>query len=173
MPAGGIDVELSLTNLVPDDANITESGGKYYYHTTSTGNKTLSFKTADNRTAAVSVTLSHEDFEPDSGTSSSRSRLTIPANTFNMTTAPNNNNTDIYIYSNTTTLSASTLFASFRKNNNNRNNAEIQFNTGPGYPDYGQNVYLRYSRNNNYYYATTTAGNLYSGGTVAFSSTSW
>ena len=173
MPAGGIDVELSLTNLVPDDANITESGGKYYYHTTSTGNKTLSFKTADNRTAAVSVTLSHEDFEPDSGTSSSRSRLTIPANTFNMTTAPNNNNTDIYIYSNTTTLSASTLFASFRKNNNNRNNAEIQFNTGPGYPDYGQNVYLRYSRNNNYYYATTTAGNLYSGGTVAFSRTSW
>ena len=80
MPAVGyIDIELGLTNLVPDDANIITSEGKYYYRAYSTGTKTLSLKTADSQTAAVGVQLKHSSFAPAVGTQNTRSYVTIAA----------------------------------------------------------------------------------------------
>ena len=166
MPASGsIDIELNLTNLVPNDANITESGGKYYYRATSKGTKTLNLKTAGSQTASVTVELIHVDFIPASQSQTERNYLNIAANTFTMTysTAPQNNNTPIYICSN---KNLSNQLTSFNKNNSNKN-TEISFDNT--YLDYDQKLYMWYSRSNTYYYATTTAGTLYGGGTVAFS----
>lgn len=167
MPAVGyIDIELNLTNLEPNDANIITSNGKYYYRANSKGTKTINLKTADNRTAAVGVELRNPFFANSVTTQGTRNYVTVASNTFTMTytTAPQNNNTDIYIF---TDKALSNQLTTFRKNNNNRNNAAISFNGT--ILDYDQKLYMRYSRNNTYYYASTTAGTLYSGGTVAFS----
>jgi hypothetical protein len=78
MPAVGyIDIELNLTNLVPNDANITQSGGKYYYRASSKGTHTLNLKTAGSQTASVAVELIHGDFVPASASQSTRSYLSI------------------------------------------------------------------------------------------------
>ena len=167
MPAiGYIDIELNLTNLVPNDGNITESGGKYYYRATSKGTKTINLKTSGSRTASVGVELLHGDFVPAEGTQTTRSYLNLAANAFSMTysgTTPNTN-TDIYIYSN---RGLTTQIGSFRRNNNYKNNTAISFSGTV--LDYDQYVYMKYTQTN-VYYATTTAGTLYSGGTVTFSS---
>lgn len=169
MPAGGIDIELNLTNLVPNDGNITTSGGKYYYHVSTKGTKTLNLMTADNRTAAVSVELIHDDFDEFVGTKSERSYVSIAAGTFSMTysdysPSSGGNGTNIYIFSD---KALNTQIATFNRNSNNKNNAAISFNNT--ILDYDQKLYMRYNRYNTNYYATTTAGTLYDGGTVAFS----
>ena len=56
---GGFDVVLDLENLESNsDPNLTynSTDGKYYYHVTSAGQKTVNLKTAGNRTGAATVT---------------------------------------------------------------------------------------------------------------------
>ena len=78
MPAVGyIDIELNLTNLVPNDGNITEANGKYYYRATTKGAKTINFKTSGSQTASVGVELVHNDFVTSTNAETTRSYLNI------------------------------------------------------------------------------------------------
>ena len=171
MPAVGyIDIELNLSNLEPNnDANIVESGGKYYYRAYSTGTKSVSLKTSGSQTASVGVQLVHRNFLSARSEAGNRSYLSLTSNTFTIS-YPNGtckNNTSITIYSDMNFTTA--IGNSFTKNNSNKNSSSISFNNVV--LDYDQTIYMRYINNNKYYYATTTAGTLYNGGTVTFSAT--
>lgn len=163
--AGYIDIELGLTNLVRNtsDANIREQGGKVYYRATSTGAQTLHLRTSGNRTEDVAVSLNHGDFRTAS-LNSGRRYLTIAQNTFSMTYGNNapNNNTNFYIYSD---KQASDELATYRRYNTYYNRA-ITFDTAI---DYDQSLYIRYTSSNNTYRVTTTAGHIYDGGAITFS----
>ena len=179
MPSGGIDIELALTNIIPDDSNITESGGKYYYHATSTGNKTLSFRTSGDRTGTVSVGLSHNDFNPATVTAT-RSYINIAAGKITNTapekgTYRNNRNTvNICTDENCTNVVASYTVNYITQNNTNSqtNYRAANFSSNP--VDASKLLYFKMYSNNNqkYYYATLTAEELYNNGgnsTVTFS----
>ena len=182
MPAVGyIDIELNLTNLVPNDNNITQSGGKYYYRATSKGTKTLNLKTAGSQTASVSVELIHGDFVPATGSQTTRSYLTIASGRIT-NTGPNNSmrqyNNTVNIYTDrrlTNQVSSYTTNTGSRTAYNSAtNNSAANFASNVVNAD--SNLYLSmYSRyNNTTYYVSTTAGALYNNGnatSITFSTT--
>lgn len=179
MPAVGyIDIELNLTNLVPNDANITENGGKYYYRASSKGTKTLNLKTAGSQTASVTVELIHGDFIPASQSQTTRTYLKIEAGKIT-NVGPNNafrnNRNTVYVY---TDKNSSTQVASYQTNSTGYNVTSATnysaANFASNIVDADTKLYLSmYSNNNKYTYrATTTAGTLYNNGgnsTVTFS----
>ena len=179
MPAGGIDIEIGLTNLVPNDANITEIGGKYYYHVTTKGTKTLNFKTADDREAAVSVEVNGEGFETLTGTQATRSYLNIAAGKITNSVPSGsypfwNNRNTVNIY---TDRSLTQQVASYTTNTNNNKYATnyTAASFASNIVDASTKLYLSmyasaYDRTT--YYASTTAEALYNNGgnsTVVFS----
>ena len=180
MPAVGyIDIELNLTNLEPNDSNITESGGKYYYRATSKGTKTLNLKTAGSQTASVGVELVHGDFIPATGTQSSRSYLNIAAGkiTNSVPNASNpfrNSRNTVYVY---TDRDMTNQVSSYTTNTNNTatsrtNYSAANFASNP--VDASQVLYfkMRSVYNGNTYYASATASQLYNNGgnsTITFS----
>ena len=180
MPAGGIDIELNLTNLTPDDANIVERDGKYYYHTTSKGTKTLNFKTSESQTLGVGVELVHNDFETASVTQNTRSYLNIAAGKIT-NTAPENgayrgNQNLVTIY---TDENCTNAIATYNVNQTNSTNSNSQTNYNAA--DFSSNIvdaskllYFKQhsNRTGNDYWATIKAENLYNNGgnsTVTFS----
>jgi len=173
MPAGGIDIEIGLTNLVPNnDANITESGGKYYYHASTTGTQTLNLKTADNRSAAVSVVLNSDGFETLTGTQATRSNVTIAAQKIQF-------NNDSY-YGNTVTCysdsgynnSVGSFTGSRTGGMGNRRYYNAAF-TFTEVVDADQTIYMRYAEvgwwSTTYYIASATAIDMYNGTTCTIS----
>ena len=184
MPGVGyIDIELGLTNLVPDDGNIIEDllNGKYYYRATSKGTKTISFKTADSQTAAVAVQLSHSDFVTAIGTQSTRSYLNIASGKIT-NSGPNNSlrsyNNTVNIYTN---KALSSQVSSYTTNTGSWSSYASATNStaadfASNVVDANQSLYLSmYSRyNTTTYYASTTAQQLYNNGgnsTVTFTTT--
>ncbi len=178
IPAGGINIELGMTNLVPNDGNIIESEGKYYYRATSTGTKTISFKTSGNRTAEVALTLSHGDFETASDVSG-RQYMTIAAgritNSVPGATRPfRTNRNTVYVF---TDKSGSSQVSSYTTNTSNSGTSVTNYsaaNFASNVVDATQSLYLRMTSvyNENTYWATTTAETLYNNGgtsTVTFS----
>lgn len=182
MPAAGyIDIELNLTNLVPDDANIFQSGSKYYYRATSKGTKTVNLKTAGSQTASVSVELIHGDFVPASQAQTTRSYLNIAAGKIT-NSGPNNslrqsrNTVNIYTNKGLTNQVASytTNTGSYSTYNSATNYTAAAFS--PNIVDATDKLYLSMYSNYNRttYYASTTAEALYNNGgnsTVTFSTT--
>ena len=181
MPAGGIDIRLDLTNLTRDtsDGNLSESNGVIFYHATRTGSQTLNLLTTGNRTANVSVTLVHGDFE-EATLASGRRYLTIASGRIT-NTGPNNSmrsyNNTVNIYTNkglsnqvgsytVNTGSYSSSYASAT------NNAALTFtsNTIDATSKLYLSMYSQYNRTT--YYVSTTASALYNSGnavTVTFS----
>lgn len=178
MPAGGIDIELSLTNLVPNDGNITTSGGKYYYHVSTKGTKTLNFMTADNRTAAVSVELIHEDFDDFVGTTSDRSYLNIAAGKItnsvpNATRPFRNNRNTVHVY---TDINSSQEVSNYTTNTSN-NGTSVTNYSAASFSGHAvdASTMLYFSMRSEYYgstyWASMTASALYNNGnnvTVTF-----
>ena len=176
---GYIDIELNLTNLMPNDANITESGGKYYYRATSTGTKTLSLKTSGSQTASVSVELNHGDFVPATGSQITRQYLNIAAgkitNRVSGATAPfKGSSNTVYVY---TARNGTGQVSSYTTNTDNsatsRTNKSAA-NFASNIVDATTTLYLKMpSENNKYiYWASTTAETLYNSGdavTIDFS----
>ena len=171
MPAVGyIDIELNLTNLAPDDANIIESGGKYYYRAYSTGTKTIGLKTADNRTDAVAVELRNPYFANSVTTQSTRQYLNIatgritnigPNNAFR-----NSRNT-VYIYTNKNSTGQVSSYQTNQTGNNatsatNYSAANFASNVVDASTKLYLSMYSNYNRVT--YRATTTAGALYNNG---------
>ena len=190
MPAGGIDIELNLTNLVPDDAYIIQSGGKYYYRTTTKGTKTLNFKTAGSQTASVSVELLHGDFVPATGTQTTRQYLTIANGRVTNSLAGYGNYRPFYYQNNPVTIftnkDATGQVASYTTNRSTNNYQSTSQTNSAAFTfteivDASTKLYLQmhaqiyYNYSSNYYYdfwASTTAENLYNNGnatTVTFS----
>ena len=173
MPSAGyIDIELNLTNLVPDvDANIVTSGGKYYYRATSKGTKTVSLKTADNRTAAVGVQLRHSSFAEATATQSTRNYVTIAAQKvqFTGTYSSNYNEQTVRCYSDS---GYSTQVGSFTGTraasgwNYNYYNGAFTFTASV---DATQTIYMRYQSNRYNYTASATAWDMYKGTSCAIS----
>lgn len=187
MPAVGyIDIELNLTNLEPNDANITQSGDKYYYRATSKGTKTLNLKTSGSQTASVGVELLHGDFIPASKNQTTRTYLNIAAG--KITNSVPDSYRPFRTYSNTvnvyTDKTGTTQVASYTTNTSNNgtsvtNSSAVNF--ASNVIDATTSLYLKltssYRYNNNYtpyiYWCSTTAGALYNNGgnsTVSFSS---
>jgi len=180
MPAVGyIDIELNLTNLAPNDQNITESGGKYYYRATSTGTKTINLKTAGSQTASVSVELIHGDFIPSSATQTTRTYLNIAAgkitNSVPGATRPfRQNRNTVYVFTN---KNATGQVSSYTTNTDNTATTRTNYsaaNFASNVVDADQHLYLRMRSeyNSTTYWATTTAATLYNNGgnsTVTFS----
>lgn len=170
MPAiGYIDIELNLTNLVPNnDANIHSSGGKYYYRATSKGTKTLSLKTSGSQTASVSVELLHGDFVPATGTQTTRQYVTIAAQSIEFTGRASNyygNTVTCYSDSNYSTSVGS--FTGTRTGwvmNYSYYNGEFTFTR---IVDAEQTIYMRYVSSGWFgstnYVASATAINMYNG----------
>ncbi|MBR1509356.1 MAG: hypothetical protein IJ623_01710 [Bacteroidales bacterium] len=171
MPAVGyIDIELGLTNLVPDDANIITAEGKYYYRAYSTGTKTLSLKTADSQTAAVGVQLKHRFFATAVGTQSSRQYLNIAAGRIT-NIGPNNafrnSRNTVYIYTNkNTTGQVSSYQTNLTGNNATSATNYSAANFASNVVDASTKLYLSMYSNYNRvtYRATTTAEALYNNG---------
>ena len=182
MPAVGyIDIELNFTNLVPNDQNITQSGGKYYYRATSKGTKTINLKTAGSQTASVSVELIHGDFVPATGSQTTRQYLTIASG--RITNSVPNSGSPFRYYNNTvnvyTNKALTNQVSSYTTATANRNVTSAASNSAanfsPNIVDATTKLYLSMYSNNNAttYYASTTAGDLYNNGnavTVTFSS---
>lgn len=173
MPAGGINIELNLVNLVPDDANIIQSGGKYYYRATSKGTKTLNLKTSGSQTASVSVELIHGDFVPASVAQTTRSYVTIPAQSveFTGTYASNYRNNTVTCYSNN---AYSLQIGSFTGTRVYSNWAYRYYNEGFTFSaivDATQTVFMRYRTNNYDYTASATALDMYEGTSCAVTRT--
>lgn len=182
VPSGGIDIELTLTNLEPNnDANVRKVDGKYYYHVTSTGAKTINLKTAGDRKGDIGIELNHDDFYPVSATKSEREYLNIAAGKITNTGSVNNmfrqyNNT-VNVY---TDINTTNLVASYTTNTANGNNYRTATNNSAA--DFTPNVvdattklyfsmYSRYIGNGNTYWASMTASELYNSGnnvTVTF-----
>ena len=171
MPGVGyIDIELGLTNLEPNDANIITSEGKYYYRAYSKGNHTISLKTSGSQTAAVGVQLSHSSFKTAVGTQSTRSYLNIAAGRITNNGPSNafrNNRNTVYIYTN---KNSTGQVASYQTNQTGRNATSATnysaANFASNVVDADTNLYLSmYSNyNSTTYRATTTAGALYNNG---------
>lgn len=168
MPAEGIDIELGLTNLIPtDDSGINKVGGKYYYHVTSTGTKTLNFKTADNRTADVSVELTNQEFEVLTS-SQTRSNVSIASQRIQFT-----GNYNYAYYDNTVTCYSdsgySTQVGSFTGTRTGTMGNRKYYNsafTFTGVVDANQTIYMLYSDTGWWttnYVASATAINMYNG----------
>ena len=181
MPAVGyVDIELNLTNLEPNDANITESGGKYYYRASSKGAHTINLKTDGSQTAAVGVELIHRDFLSTTGSTDSRSYLTIASGKITNTAPENgtykNNNNTVNICIDET---CENIISSYRTNqawgtntNSQSNNSAASFS--PNSVDATKLLYLKMHSNytGHDYWATITAEELYNNGgnsTVTFS----
>jgi hypothetical protein len=177
MPAVGyIDIELNLTNLVPNDANITYSNGKYYYRATSKGTKTLNLKTAGSQTASVSVELIHGDFVPATGSQITRQYLSIASGKItnriadvNYYSRPFRYSSTVNIYSNknlSNQVSTYTVTASDWSETATSNSVA---NFSPNIVNATDKLYLSmYSRQmGNTYYASTTAETLYNNGNAA------
>ena len=183
MPAEGhIDIELNLTNLVidPTDPNILENSGKYYYRAESKGAHTMKLKTADSQTAAVGVELIHRNFLPTTGSTNSRSYLSIASGKIT-NTAPESG--AYYWYENTVNIytdkdcvnnkvsSYTTDYTYLVNNSGSQNNTSAASFTAP--VDAKQLLYFKlYSQNKKKdYWATLTAEDLYNNGgnsTVTF-----
>lgn len=164
MPAGGIDIELNLTNLVPDDANIIQSGGKYYYRATTKGTKTLNFKTAGSQTASVSVELIHEDFAPVTGSQTTRSYVTIAAQKVQFTgnRAGNYYNNTVTCYSNSNYSTSVGSFTGTREYNWGWQYYNGAF-TFTAVVDATQTIYMRYQDNTYNYTSSARALAMYNG----------
>lgn len=182
MPAGGIDIELNLTNLVPNnDANIIESGGKYYYRTSTKGTKTMNLKTSDSQTAPVSVELLHRDFVPATGSQTTRQYLSIASGRITNTVSGAGQYSRNFRYSNTVTIftdrNMTNQVSSYTINGTDYSNSVTSnsaANFSPNIVDADTKLSLSmYSRQaGTTYYASTTAGALYNNGgnsTVTFS----
>lgn len=166
MPVTGfIDIELNLTNLVPNnDANIIQSGGKYYYRANSTGTKTLNLKTSGSQTASVSVELIHGDYLPASAAQTTRSYVSIPAQNVQFTDYGSN------YYNNTVTCySDSGYTASVGSFTGTRNGTALNRRywngafTFTGIVDATQTIYMRYRASNYDYTTSATALDMYNG----------
>lgn len=161
MPAVGyIDIELNLTNLVPDDNNIYESGGKYYYRASSKGSKTLNFKTATSQSAAVGVELVHNDFISITSTQATRSYVSIAAQKIQFNNG-NYNTRTVTCYSDS---GYNNRVGSFTGTSNNRRYYNGAF-TFTGIVDANQTIYMRYVNGNRSYVASATAIAMYNGTT--------
>jgi hypothetical protein len=170
MPAEGIDIELGLTNLVPtDDSGINKVGGKYYYHVTSTGTKTLNLKTTDDRTANVSVELNGPGFIARTETKT-RTNVTIAAQKVRFTGdyASNYRNNTVRCYSDSNYSTSVGSFSGTRTGNNwsgyTYYNGAFTFT---GAVDATQTIYMRYQDNNYNYTASATALNMFNGTSCA------
>ena len=180
VPSGGIDIELTLTNLEPNnDANVHIENGKYYYHVTSTGAKTINLKTAGDRRGAIGIELYHDDFYTVSA-EKEREYLNIASGKITNSGSANNmfrqyNNT-VNVYTDVTTTN---LVASYTTNTGNNNN-NYRSATNNSAADFTPNVvdattklyfsmYSQYNRTT--YWASMTASELYNSGnnvTVTF-----
>ena len=179
MPSSNeINIELNLTNLEPNDANIIESGGKYYYRATSKGTKTISLKTAGSQTASVAVELIHGDFVPASASQSTRSYISIASGRITNTCVANSfrNTNTVRIYTN----KALTTQVSSYTTNTSRTGTSVTSSSAANFAsnivDATSKLYLSMysSQNNTTYYASTTAASLYNNGnatTITFSTT--
>lgn len=175
MPAVGyIDIELNLTNLESNDANITYSNGKYYYRATSKGTKTLNLKTAGSQTASVGVELNHGDFISATGTQTTRQYVSIAAQNVQFTGSGSNyyNNT-VTCYSDSNYSTAVGSFTGTRSGNVlNRKYWNGAF-TFTGIVDANQTIYMRAAVDGwlgtTYYIASATAINMYNGTSCAVS----
>ena len=176
MPAAGyIDIELTLTNLEPNDANISSSGGKYYYRATSTGTKTIYLRTTS--TEDLSVDLAHRDFVSATRTQSTRSYLNIDSgkitNYVPNASSPFRNSNTVYVY---TDLYCNNEVSHYTTNTSNSStsvtsNSPAEFSSME--IDANTTLYLSMASrsNGNTYWATMTAGDLYNNGnnvTVTF-----
>lgn len=181
---GGFDVVLDLENLEPDsNPNITynSTDGKYYYHVTSAGQKTVNLKTAGNRTGAATVTLTAPGFTPET-INATRSYLNIASGTIT-NSGPNNsmrsyNNTvDIY-----TNISLTNQVASYTTNTGsyfssyasatNRTAADFSSNAVDATTMLYFSMYSQYNRTT-YWGTSMTASAFYNNGnnvTVTFGS---
>lgn len=177
MPGEGIDIELGLTNLIPNDGNITERNGKYYYHTTTKGAKTLNLKTANDRSAAVAVELNSDAFETLTSTQATRQYLNIAAGKIT-NVGPNNafrSNTQntVYVYTNknsTGQVASYQTTSSYYAYTTNYSAANFASNIIDATTPLYLSMYSNYNRTT--YRATTTAETLYNNGnatTVTFS----
>lgn len=171
MPAVGyVDIELNLTNLEPNsDANIIETGGKYYYRATSKGTKTMNLKTADSQTAAVGVQLSHSSFATAIGTESTRSYVSIPAQNVQFTGNYANNyyNNTVRCYSDS---GYSTQVGSFTGTRTGGMGNRKYYNgafTFTGIVDATQTIYMVYEADWYDYTASATALSMYNGTSCA------
>lgn len=182
MPAAGyIDIELNLTNLVPDDANIFQSGSKYYYRATSKGTKTVNLKTAGSQTASVSVELIHGDFVPATGSQTTRQYLSIASGRITNTVSGANQYARNFRYSNTVNIftdrNMTNQVSSYTINGTDYSNSVASnsaANFSPNIVDADTKLSMSmYSRQaGTTYYASMTAGALYNNGgnsTVSFS----
>ena len=176
VPSGGIDIELTLTNLEPNnDANVHIENGKYYYHVTSTGAKTINLKTAGDRRGAIGIELYHDDFYPVSETKSEREYLYIASgkitNSVPGANRPFRNNntvnicTDIYGENNVTSYTTNT--SSYGTSVTSNSPADFSGKL----VDATTMLYLIMDSNDNTYWASMTASELYNSGnnvTVTF-----
>ena len=172
MPAGGIDIELNLVNLVPDDANIIQSGGKYYYRATSKGTKTLNLKTSGSQTASVSVELIHGDFVPVSTAQTTRSYVTIEEQSVQFTgnRASGYYNNTVRCYSNSGYSTQVGSFTGTREYNWGWQYYNGAF-TFTAVVDATQTIYMRYQDNTYNYTASATALDMYEGTSCAVTRT--
>lgn len=175
MPAVGyIDIELNLTNLERNDANITYSNGKYYYRASSKGTHTLNLKTAGSQTASVSVELIHGDFVPATGTQTTRQYVSIAAQKVQFTDSGSNYyNKTVTCYSDNNYSTAVGSFTGTRSGNVlNRKYWNGAF-TFTGIVDANQTIYMRAAVDSwfgtTYYIASATAINMYNGTSCAVS----
>lgn len=180
MPAiGYVDIEIGLTNLERNDANIIESEGKYYYRAYSKGNHTISLKTSGSQTAAVGVELSNSSFKTAVGTESTRSYLNIAAGRITNSVPGayrpfRDNRNTVYVYTN---KNGSGQVASYTTNMSNNGTSVTNYsaaNFASNVVDADTKLYLsmRSEYNGTTYRATTTADALYNSGnatTVTFS----
>ena len=170
MPAAGyVDIEIGLTNLEPDDANIITSGGKYYYRATSTGTKTISLKTSGSQTAAVGVQLSHSSFATAIGTQTTRSYVSIAAQNVQFTgnRASGYYNQTVKCYSDSgysTQVGSFTGTRTSSYGNYSYYNAAFTFTS---VVDATQTIYMRYQDNTYNYTSSATALNMYDGTSAA------
>ena len=167
IPQGGIDIELTLTNLVPNDANITQVQGKYYYHVTSAGTKTINLKTANSQTSTVAVELNHDDFDTLIGTKSDRSYVSVAAQKIQFTGyGQYYYNSTVQCYSDSGYSTQVGSFTGTRSGSvGNRKYWNSAF-TFTGIVDATQTIYMRYLYNNYYNFTTSaTALDMYNGTT--------
>lgn len=173
-------VEVAAKSLTPNAGDLPvepgetiisgQSGGKYYYRATSKGTKTLNLKTSGSQTASVSVELIHGDFVPVSTAQTTRSYVTIAAQSVQFTgnRASGYYNNTVRCYSDS---SYSTQVGSFTGTANWRLqyfNGEFTFTAAV---DATQTIYMRYQDSTNNYTASATALDMYEGTSCAVTRT--
>gem|GEM_PF-991623 len=176
MPSGGIDILLDLTNLTIDttDTNLWQDAqGNFYYHASSTGAHSFSLLTADDRTADVSVTLSHSDFE-DASESSGRSYITIASRGMALYSSTYGlfDGITIYLYSDKSLSNQLLSFDASRSGNYaGYNTNDVSFDGTV--LDADSKLYFNYTESGwwstTQYYASTNAATMVNGDTITFS----